>query len=112
LENKQEWLNSLQVGDKVAMDIGSYGAVRYSISQITKITPTRRMTTANGRTFKANGTEYGSGGSFSSVWLQPVTDTIKERIERSYLISHIKGIKFEELSTEQLRKIKDIIVTK
>lgn len=110
MENKQEWLDSLQIGDKVAMDIGSYGYSRYSIATITKVTPTRRITTSNGRVFNANGSEYGKGSNWGSgTYLEPVTNDIRERILRNKLISELKEINFEGLTTEQLLSIQSIV---
>lgn len=111
MKNNQEWVDGLQVGDKVAMDIGSYGGSQYSIATVTKITPKRRITTSNGRTFNPDGSEYGKK---SSAWgsgtnIEPVTTAISERVERSHLLYKIKQAKFEELSLEQLKQIKAII---
>jgi hypothetical protein len=111
MNNKQEWVDGLQVGDKVAMDIGSFGRIQYSIATITKITPKRRISTSNGRTFNPDGSEYGKKSSAwgSGTYIQPVTPAITERVERSHLLHNIKNTKLEELSLEQLREIKKII---
>lgn len=110
MRKNQEWLDSLKVGDRVAMDIGVYGSTQYVVATITKITPTRRMTTSNNKTFNADGTQYGQGSSYSGrVQLEPPTPEILERILRSRLIKALKAFKFEELTTEQLRTIQSII---
>lgn len=106
----KEWLDSLKVGDEVAMDVGSYGFRRYSIATVTKITPTRRISTSNNLTFNADGSSYGRRDSWSSrTYLEPVTDKILEHNFRSSFIGTLKSFKFEELTTEQLRSIESII---
>ncbi|PLS18999.1 hypothetical protein CVD28_00940 [Bacillus sp. M6-12] len=106
----QEWLDNLQVGDEVAMNVGSYGYSRYKKATITKITPKRRFTTSNGMTFNPDGTEYGKKDTWSRRSnIEPVTQEISDHIEQTELLNVIEATKFKELSLEQLRGIHAIL---
>lgn len=110
MDKKQEWLDSLQVGDEVAMDVGSYGYRKYVKATITKITPKRRLSASNGKTFNPDGSEYGKGSSWSKpADLLPMTQDIAEHIERNTLLNLIENTKFDKCSLEQLRSIQAIL---
>lgn len=100
-------LDEVNEGDEVAMDVGGYGYPNWRIATVTKKTPTGIISTSNGRKFNNDGYERGaSRGSFSKrTYIQPVTDEIREKIERSDLLGKISRTKFEQLDTTQLRKI-------
>jgi hypothetical protein len=109
IEQRQQWLNSLQIGDEVAVDYGrNYG---YKIGKITRITPTRRFTVeGKGCTFGNDGVEMGR----RDVWggrsrMRQVTDQIREDIARSDALFHLRDFKFDRLSTQQLHDILKII---
>lgn len=59
MEYKQ-WLNSLQVGDKVKINVGRLGKVTWQQLEIIKITPTRIIKTTYGYTFNKDGWERAS----------------------------------------------------
>lgn len=103
----KEWIMTLNVGDKVAMDVGSYGYPNWRIATVEKITPTRIITTSNGRKFNNDGYERGANyGSFSKrTQISPLTEEILEKIARGKHLSKISRTKFEKLDTTQLRKI-------
>ena len=76
----QEWLDSLKVGDKVVIERRCSSST-YSIAQIEKITPTRRIT-VGGYTFRSNGRVFNGGGySYSSTYLKKFTPDILKVIE-------------------------------
>lgn len=88
----QEWVDLLQLGDKVAMHVPRFSDRVYAIATITKITPKRRISTSNGKTFKPDGLEYGKGGTWNNgTRLEPVTEKIQDIIERSHLLANIKN---------------------
>lgn len=107
---RREWLESLKVGDTVAMNVGSFGYRKYVITEITKITPTRRMETKNGYKLGNDGCEMGKKDAWTPTReIVPVTDEILKDIKRSELLFKLSSIKLEKLDTEQLERIYDIV---
>jgi hypothetical protein len=106
----QTWLNGLKVGDKVALLYRRYGETSYSIAKIEKITPTRQI--------KLDGyaTKFKNGDMIdTSTWktttnrIVPITDDVKEYIEKKRLIAFIKKVELDKLDVQQLRKIKEVM---
>lgn len=105
--NKQEWLDSLKEGDKVA--IRSYGlGGGFSIRTITRITPKRII--------KVGTYEYNSKGEQRGLerWdrgsdILPITQEILDYLEKTKLVREISNTKFSELSLEKLRGIAEAI---
>jgi hypothetical protein len=104
------WLESLQVGDKVAECTSHYGDVSYSISTIEKITKTGQIkVTGNDSKYK-NGKEMGNSGSWSiDRYIVPVTDEVRENVERMRLLYFIEKTQFKNVETEKLRKIEAVL---
>lgn len=110
INQRQQWLNSLKVGDEVAVDYGRL-KTSYIIGKIVKITPTRRFT-VEGRscTFDSSGREMGSISSWNSrEILQPVTDKIRDTIARFEAAKVIKVFDWSTLTTQQLLDVLKII---
>ena len=108
-EQRQQWLNGLQIGDEVAVDRGSR---TYHIGKITRITPTRRFTVeGKGCTFGSDGVEMGAhnwGHSRNRMYL--VTEEIKQAIVRKDAIQYINAyLRVDNLNTQQLLSILNII---
>lgn len=104
--NNTEWLESLTVGDEVAVNSGG----RYLIEKVTKVTRTQIVTTY-GRFRKSDG-RYVGGSIWRITIIQPVTDTIRNKIRKSELVlklSRQNGFSFLTLSLDQLERIQAII---
>lgn len=106
----QNWLNGLKVGDKVAYYRSHYGDVSYSIEKIEKITPTRQI--------KLDGymTKFKNGEMIdTSVWktttnkIVPITDEVREYIEKRRISAYLNKVDFDKLSLPQLREINKTI---
>lgn len=101
------WLNSLKVGDKVAIESRYYGDKTYEISKITKITKTRQMEVDDISEKYKNGVAPGSWGR--SRRIVPITQDVKDYLEMKKLMNAIGSIKLNELNLDQLRQIKAIL---
>lgn len=100
----KEWAKTLEVGDEVVIQTDSgWGRCPYSITTITKITPSGRIKTKDGYEFNPDGSVRGSR---DFIRLQKVTDEIAEIVNRYHLISYIlqKADRkfFEKLPTDDL----------
>jgi len=105
-----QWLNSLKVGDIVAEHTSHYGDNTYSIVTIEKITKTGQIKVSGNDSKYKNGREMGNSGSWSiSRHIVPITDEIKESVERRKLLNFIEKTKWGEVTTEKLRKIKAVL---
>ncbi|QST02416.1 hypothetical protein IMZ31_23485 (plasmid) [Pontibacillus sp. ALD_SL1] len=103
---RQEWLDGLQEGDKVAIKSDSAFIARYRVAPIKRITPTRIIKVL-GSQFTREGTEKGVEYRRSS--LVPITKEVLEHIEQERLIGKMRNLKFEELSLNQLRNLDRIL---
>ena len=109
--NNSEWLESLKIGDEVAVDTGRHGYKNYEIIKIERITPTRRIS-LEGRSWKfdSNGRERGKVNSWTPrKCIKPVTQDIRDSIRKKYIISRIESVKWETVSLDKLEKILEII---
>jgi hypothetical protein len=98
-DQRQQWLNSLKVGDEVAVRHKSWsGRAPYTISVITKITPTRMFDVEGFTRIKNDG-----GGMI------PVTDEIRNEVARSKAAYFIKHLDWNKLTTQQLLDVLKII---
>lgn len=106
----QAWLDSLQVGDRVAIDVGTYGGTDWKVITIIKITPTRMFKTDDGRSFSKEGSERIQASRWNrATYLKPFTPGIADLIEQKTLLALLDNTKFKDLSLEQLREIVRII---
>ncbi|MCK9592746.1 MAG: hypothetical protein M0Q91_12150 [Methanoregula sp.] len=112
MSDNKEWLDSLKVGDDVAIDRYQYGKRTYSVRKIDKITPTRRFS-INGAYYDKNGREMGSASSWGiRSEIVPVTDEIKTTIRRSNTLFAIGKFPFDSLNNGDLESIYNIIKNK
>lgn len=112
MSERKEWLETLEVGNKVAVQAGSIGYRYWEIREVTKITPTRIFTLSNNKKYSNDGYERGvkSSGFTSRVSsMHPITQQILDTIEREELTGKVKSIKASELSLEQLRAIVEVL---
>jgi hypothetical protein len=99
-----EWLESLKVGDEVAIKLPHHG---YSIDKITIITKTQIITKFS-RYRKKDGRSIGSADWFIRN-IEPVTDIIRNTVARSSLAIKLKKQSFADLTLDQLERIQAII---
>jgi hypothetical protein len=114
-EQRQQWLNSLKVGDEVAIIHSQYGRKNIRTSKIVKITPTRRFKIdgMDWCTFDNSGEQMGVGRWDMPNVMFPVTNSIKESLARTNTIHLIENFKkWHGLSTQQLLEILKIIEAK
>ena len=98
--NKTEWLNALDVGSEVAVS----GSWHSSIDHIDRVTKSQ-LILKNGQRFKrVNGYLVG-GSAWSSLSINPVTDEIREKLERDNLLYRIGKFDMKKISTPKLKII-------
>jgi hypothetical protein len=105
---RQEWLDSLKEGDKVALRHNGYSTDSYLIREITRITPKRIIKVGNIE-YNNKGQQRGRGTWDRGVDIVPITQDILNRIEKSRLVSEISDINFKTVPLEKLRKIAEIL---
>lgn len=104
-DQRQQWLNSLKVGDEVAMIHGGWGYRDYTIHTVSNITPSR-MIDVNRYRFNNDGRER---GNHYGRKIEQVTDKIRQDILHKQAISEIRCITWEKLTTQQLLDVLKII---
>ncbi|QST02415.1 hypothetical protein IMZ31_23480 (plasmid) [Pontibacillus sp. ALD_SL1] len=102
---RQEWLEGLKEGDKVAVQTHTAFGTRYELKPVTRITPTR-IIKVDGKQYTSEGREKG----VRSTWdirstLQPITKDVLEHRERAKLIGKLGNLNVKALSLQQLRGI-------
>lgn len=104
-EQKQSWLDSLQVGDRV------FTQTRYSksITTIENITKTRRIVTKNGHRFNSDGSQYGRGSVWDYAHINPVTDEVLLEFRMKKIISKINKVDWDKVSFDNLEKIAETL---
>ncbi|MNP16364.1 hypothetical protein D3C76_1087550 [compost metagenome] len=100
----QEWLKSLTEGEEVAYDnsLPYHRSKNWKIQRIAKITPTRQFRLGNNDLFNNKGKLV--GGEYS-IYIQPVTDEIRETVERERVLSRIRHTQWDKLPTDVLQHI-------
>jgi hypothetical protein len=102
--NNKEWLESLKVGDEVAVEAWNGW---HSIEKVTKITKTQIVTNL-GRYKRGSGLTVG-GSIWHSSEIVPVTDQIRKRVRKSIIISKLRQLDFTRMTLDQLERIQAII---
>ena len=97
-------------GDKVAI---LYRGEVQGIHQVSSVTPSGRVRVAVGsfsvQEFNADGWERGAGRTFGRRRIVPVDDDIRERLARATALRIVGIAQWNDLSTDQLRRIVAII---
>ena len=102
----KDWLDSLKPGDEVAVTFGYTSA--HGIATVDRTTPTQ-VIVGRARFRRSDGYRVGDSGAWSRASIRPVTDAIRESATRAKLIAAIVGTSWKSLSTDQLRRITDIV---
>lgn len=101
-----EWLADLKVGDPCAIRSG-YGYAGYQLAKVEKMTKTQ-IVVGSSRYRRDNGRKVGHTG-WESIYLQPITDTVMERVDRDKLNGILQSSGVQNLSIEKVRKILAIV---
>jgi len=105
LEDYKSWLNSLKVGDEIAIRIFHLSRPdTYKLSRITKITPSRMMYVEGDTGRYKDGHNNASGNT-----LVPYTEGIFDIMDKEVLLRVIETTRLRDLPVEKLREIKKII---
>lgn len=104
----REFLDNLNVGDKVVVRY-SYGhSDRYKISKIVKKTPTGKIRVeCDPNCLFTDGTYRIS--DWDRITLEPITIEIMNRIEKGQLLEEVRSIKFSTLSLTCLKEVLRVI---
>ena len=107
-QKRKEWLATLKVGDKVAIQAETYDAAGYYyIEQITHITPGRKFTTTKGKVDN-DGNSYGNCRHFWHI--EPITDKVRAANMKERYLRAVKHFeRWEELTPEDLKSVCDIL---
>lgn len=107
-EERQQWLNSLKVGDEVAIYRSNHWGSNHTIGKITKITPSRMfdVDVAPNCRFNSDGRER---GNYYGRKIVESTDKIKNKIIMDQALSTIKNTVWESLQPQQLLEILKVI---
>jgi len=104
-DNYRSWLNSLKVGDEVAIRIFHLSRPdTYKLSRVTKITPSRMMYVEGDTGRYREGRNNASGNK-----LEPYNDEIFDIMDKEVLLRWIENTRLRDLPVEKLREIKKII---
>lgn len=111
-ENREEWLKSLKVGDRVAYSTGSYGFRSYRFDTVAKITPTGRIKLKEliNVTFSERGTQMGQVSSWTPrIEIVPATDEIYQFMRLKNMRDCLSKIRVADLPEEELGQIHKIL---
>ena len=103
--SEPNWLQALNVGDKVAIVTTNQGT---RIATIARVTPAT-IDAGNTVYLKKTGRERGTAGSYSWSEITPVTPEILVNDRRAGLIRVLKITKWDKLSTETLEAVYGIV---
>lgn len=107
-EEKQTWLDGLQVGDRVLIR----SRMSSGITTIEKITKTRRIITKNGYRFNADGSECGRGSSWDYCDIEPVTDEVIQEFKMRKIAKELEKVNWYKVNFGNLKKIAEILEIK
>ena len=101
----EKWLESLKVGDQVALN-GSYNNLLIRV--VSRLTKTLIILDTGGRFRRDSGYVVG-GNIWNSSLITPVTEEIRSKIRTSNLKYKISRINFESLTNEKIERILAIV---
>jgi hypothetical protein len=103
-----EWLQSLKVGDEVA--VTGRWCERNFIATVSRVTATLIVTDgAELRFQRKTGYEYGSGSSYNRRRILEITDEIRNGLRRNVALKIIERSNWQSMTTDQLERIVAII---
>lgn len=105
MTDRQTWLDSLKVGDDVAIST-RHG---YVLVKIEKITPKRTFRLSRGYSCSSDGYSSPSVGAFNNYHMCEITPSILTTIEKNRLIVKLSKVQFNELDYDTLKSI-DIVI--
>lgn len=99
---EREWLDSLKVGDEVAIIGGMYTEV----ATVTRATPTQ-VGVGHRKFWRKDGRAVGSSRGWRSMWLREVTDKIRDEAEHRALVSNLSATNWRAFPLVRLRAAKE-----
>lgn len=112
-EDYKLWLESLKVGDKVALEGYSYNTSKIIFTEITKITPKKgiRLKWNEDHLFKDGRDSFrGSKWGFIHYKIIPITSELIQKENKNQMIEKLSTFKeWEKLGTEDINQIYKII---
>jgi hypothetical protein len=110
-----EWLASLKVGDKLAIDTSKYSFTSYSKGTVTKVTPTQIHVQGHYnepiKFRKTDGYQI-AGDRFYPMKLVPLTDEVTDVWRRQKAKERIATVQWTTLPTEVLEAVLALIPPK
>jgi hypothetical protein len=101
------WIDSLKVGDEVAVRRG-YGHASYELAVVQKVTATQIVLERH-RFYKHNGRQVGGSNSYDQFQIMQPTPEIRESVRRAKLLRMLDGRNWSLFSTDQLERIAAIV---
>ncbi|MGP0689759.1 hypothetical protein ACW5UC_24755 [Priestia aryabhattai] len=102
---REEWVGTLKVGDKVAIRSGRYGYSAWRIHEVVKVTPSGRKNLNNGTILNPDGSLRGDKYNYA----HPVTNEIRRAIWRKRAEGTVSRMNIRTLSDSQLKRIEEIL---
>jgi hypothetical protein len=111
--SKDEWVESLKVGDEVVVDSTSYGVSRYQAATVERLTATQIAVSARNHAGKPRrfrrvswASEIGSNSTYHTPNLKPMTNELRTAIEEQKLREWFAGLVRVKINTKALRAMK------
>ena len=99
--------HDIKVGDELAFKVG-YGVWSWMIHKVTKITPTGRVK-CGPYTLNPDLSRRGDTGHTGPYKGEPVTDTIRQSIERQKLLMQLQRMVWRDFPTDVLQGVIKVI---
>ncbi len=102
----QRWLESLKLGDVVAVDVGQYGSQAWRREKIASMTALYFILSDGTKIRRKDGVQPGGGGTWGHRdRIEPMTADISAHIKRRRELSQIAAIKWETVKPEKLTAV-------
>lgn len=96
-------LETIKAGDEIAVPVGISGRA-YSIERVERATATQ-VVTGRHKWRRKDGRLIGSEG-WSVCWAIPVTEQIRQQVQRRELVMYLSGVDWSAIPIEVLSRVK------
>ncbi len=101
MSDNTEWLQSLKAGDKVAYATNWHGHIIDTVGSTT-----RTMIRIGSSEFnRKDGYRRGGSRGYGYVQLEPVTDAIRDSVDKTRLVYRLRDVKWKDLDLTILRQV-------